>query len=449
MNRLKSIFEPSSVAVIGASNNPKKFGHIILKNILDSGFKGKIFPINPKEKEILGQFCTDSPANLKGGVDLAVLAIPAELVPRAISECGQKGVRGAVVISGGFRETGEKGLQLEKFLVSEARRYEMRIIGPNCQGVNNPHHPICASWPLFTTKGEIAIIAQSGTVAIAFADWASLDSFGFSALVSMGNKADVDEADLISYFSDHEGTRVISLYIEGISNPQRFLEALKSCRKPIVILKSGRTGRGKIAAESHTSSLAGNDEIFDGILKQNRIYRAETFEEFYDISKALTYLRRSVGRKVVFITSSGGAAVLAVDTADKMGLEVPPISNEMKDQLRKIVPAGASVNNPVDLTGDGDAPMFKKVAEILRPYFDTVVYIFGDPIEGASEIVRSDANELVIFMGGAEVERTEKALMQKRKIPVFPTPERGIKAYSQLLKFPPIYKNEVKYGHPR
>ncbi|OGP89970.1 MAG: CoA-binding protein [Deltaproteobacteria bacterium RBG_16_48_10] len=435
MNGLKPIFEPSSVAVIGASNNPKKFGHIILKNILDSGFRGKISPVNPKEKEILNLKCTDSPANLKEAVDLAVLAIPAELVPKAIRECGQKGVRGAVVISGGFREAGEKGTELEKSLVSEARRYEMRIIGPNCQGVNNPYHPICASWPLFTLRGEIAILAQSGTIAIAFADWTSLDHLGFSALVSMGNKADVDEADLIDYFSHHGGTRVISLYIEGISHPQKFLKALRDCRKPIAILKSGRTGRGKIAAEAHTSSLAGNDEIFDGLLKQNRIYRAETFEEFYDLAKALAYLQRPSGKRVAFITSSGGAAVLAIDTADKLGLEVPTLTNEMKDQLRKIVPAGASVNNPVDLTGDGDAPMFKKVADLVRPHFDTVVYVFGDPIEGASEIVRSDANELVIFMGGAEVERTEKTLMQKRKIPVFPTPERGIKAYSQLHKF--------------
>jgi acetyltransferase len=282
----------------------------------------------------------------------------------------------------------------------------------------------------------MAIIAQSGTVAIAFADWSSLDQLGFSALVSMGNKADVDEADLIDYFSEHKGTRVISLYIEGVSHPEKFLNALKQCRKPIVILKSGRTQRGKVAAESHTSSLAGNDDVFEGVLKQNRVYRADTFEEFYDFSKAIAYLRRPGGKRVVFVTSSGGAGVLAIDAADKMGLEVAPIPQDIRNLLREFVPAGASVNNPVDLTGDGDAPMFKRVADIVRPNFDTVIYVFGDPIEGASDIVPSDASELVIFMGGADIERKEKTLMQKNKIPVFPTPERGIKAYSQLLKFP-------------
>jgi acetyltransferase len=436
MSGLKYIFEPSSVTIVGASNNPKKFGNIILRNILDSGFQGRVYPVNPKEKEILGLTCVDSIPNLKEAVDFAIVVIPADSVPKAIAECGQKGIRGAVIISGGFRETGEKGARLERSVVEEGKRYGMRIVGPNCQGVNNPHHPICASWPLFTSKGEMAIIAQSGTVAIAFADLSSLDHLGISALVSMGNKADVDEADLIEYFSEHQGTQVISLYIEGVSHPEKFLKALKGCRKPIVVLKSGRTNQGRIAAESHTSSLTGNDEVFDGILKQNRVYRAETFEEFYDFSKAVAYLRRPSGRRLAFVTSSGGAAVLAIDMADKMGMEVPAVPNEIKDILRTFVPQGASVNNPVDLTGDGDAPMFKKVADIIRPYFDTVVYIFGDPIEGSSEIVRSDANELVIFMGGADVERREKALMQKKKIPVFPTPERGIKAYSQLFKFP-------------
>ncbi len=433
MSGLKPIFEPSSVAVVGASNNPKKFGNIILRNILDSGFKGRVFAVNPKETEILGQECVNSILHLKEAVDLAVIVIPADLVPRAIGECGQKGVRGAVIISGGFRETGKKGASLERRIIQEGKRYGMRIVGPNCQGVNNPYHPICVSWPLFKLKGEMAIIAQSGTIAIAFTDMACLDKLGISALACLGNKADVDEADLIEYFSEHRGTRVISLYIEGVSRPEKFLRALKGCRKPIVILKSGRTDPGKAAAESHTSSLAGNDQVYDGVLKQHRVYRADTFEEFYDFSKALAYLGRPNGKRLVFITSSGGAAVLAIDIADKIGLDIPPIPNEIKKELRTLVPTGASLNNPIDLTGDGDAEMFKKVAEIVRPYFDTLVYIFGDPIVGVSEIVRMDTSELVIFLGGAEVERRERNLMQKRKIPVFPTPERGIKAFSKLF----------------
>jgi acyl-CoA synthetase (NDP forming) len=432
---LKPIFEPSSVAVVGASNNPKKFGNIILRNILDSGFKGKVYPVNPKETKILGLACMNSIQHLKEAVDLAVIVIPADLVPRAMGECGQKGIRGAVIISGGFKETGEKGASLERCIIQEGKRYGMRIVGPNCQGVNNPYHPICASWPLFKLKGEMAIIAQSGTIAIAFTDMACLDQLGISALACLGNKADVDETDLIEYFSEHQGTRVISLYIEGVSRPEKFLRALKGCRKDIVILKSGRTDQGRVAAESHTSSMAGNDRVFDGVLKQNRVHRADSFEEFYDFSKALAYLNRPKGRRVVFITSSGGAAVLAIDLADKIGLEIPSIPDDIKGKLKAFVPAGASLNNPIDLTGDGDALMFIKAAEIVRPMFDTLVYIFGDPIVGVSDIVKQDESELVIFLGGAEVERKERNLMQKRKVPVFPTPERGIKAFSKLFEY--------------
>lgn len=436
MNGLKTLFEPSSVAVIGASNQPHKFGHIILRNILQSGFPGRVVPVNPKEREILGLACIPSMADLPP-VDLAVVVIPAEGVPQALAECAERGVRGAIIISGGFRETGERGAGLERAVAEVGRSSGMRIIGPNCQGVNNPHHPICASWPLITMKGEMAVIAQSGTVATAFADWAGLDGLGISALVSMGNKADVDEADLIAYFSAHTGTRVISLYLEGVNRPERFLQALKECRKPLVLLKSGGTRRGKLAAESHTSSLSGDDRVFEGLLRQHRVHRAETFEEFYDFSKALAYLARPGGRRMVFITSSGGAAVLAIDAADRLGLEAPPVPREVEKELRKHAPSGASLRNPIDLTGDGDAPLFKKMADIVRPHFDTVAYLFGDPIQGASEIIRPEADELVVFMGGAEVERREVALIQRKKIPVFPTPERGVRAFSRLLQFPP------------
>ena len=442
MSGLRFIFEPASVAVVGASNNPKKFGNIILRNILESGFRGRVYPVNPKERVIEGLDCVDSIPNLKEAVDVAVIVIPADLVPKVVRDCGQRGIRGAIIISGGFRESGERGSRLEKCVAEEGKRWGMRIVGPNCQGVNNPHHPICASWPLFTMKGEIAIISQSGTIGTDFADLACLDHIGISGIASMGNKTDVDEADLIEYFSEHQGTRVISLYIEGVKRPEKFLKALKRCSKPIIVLKSGRTNRGKVAAESHTASLAGNDEVFDGILKQNRIYRADTYEEFYDFSKALAYLNRPKGKRVTFITSSGGAAVLAVDIADRMGLEISPIPSDVKEMLKTFVPPGASLRNPIDLTGDGDSPMFRKTADLIRSHCDTVVYIFGDPIVGASGIVRRDASELIIFMGGAEVERKEKTLMQKMKVPVFPTPERGIKAFSQVFKFSSIDKVE-------
>jgi len=432
---LESIFHPKSVAVIGASNAPEKFGYIILKNIIDAGFAGPVYPVNPKAAEILGRPCTPGIAGLPPGVDLAVIIIPARAVAQAVAEAGQRGIRAAIIVSGGFAESGEDGAALQREVVEAARRSGVRVVGPNCQGVNNPYHGLCASWPLLTERGEIAVISQSGTVGAALMDWASQERLGCSAFVSLGNRCDVDETDLIEYFAQDAHTRAIALYLEGVKDLDRFRRVAAGCTKPIIILKSGRTVEGRRAAESHTRSLAGRDELYTALFRQLRIHRADTLEDLYDAAKALAYLPRPAGRRILTITSSGGSGILATDWAEWSGLAIAPLPGPVAEALRGVLPAHCIVANPLDLTGDGTAALYRAVVELTAPHFDYQVIIFGDPILQAADVVTPGAPQLVIFLGGADVERQERLRMHQRKVPVFPTPERGIRALARLFAF--------------
>ena len=437
-NPLRAFFQANSIAVIGASEKPGKLGHEILKNLVEGGFPGKIHPVNPKSDRILNLPCSKNIKEIPERVDLAVVIIPARFVPQAIEECGAAGIGAAVVISGGFSEAGEEGAQLQQSVVEAARRYGVRVIGPNCQGVNNPYHPLCASWPLLTFRGRIAVISQSGTVGAAMMDWLSVEELGVSSFVSLGNRADVDEIDLIEYFEKDPNTLVIAAYLEGIKDPARFQQTLESLSKPLVVLKSGRTPGGKVAAESHTKSLAGADAIYDSLFRRYGVCRAETMEEFFDFAKALAYLKRPTGNRILFITTSGGAAILGTDASELEGLQVTPLPADLAEKLKTVIPAHAIRANPLDLTGDADANMFHDVIELARPYYDTLGVLFGDPVEGASGVVTAGAHEVVVFLGGAEVERIERLEMHRKGVPVYPTPERGIRALAQLV--PPEQK---------
>jgi acyl-CoA synthetase (NDP forming) len=430
---LRVFFHPASVAVIGASESPGKLGHEILRNLVDGGFPGALYPINPKSERILGLECCKNVKEIPGAVDLAVVIIPARLVPQAIQDCGEKGIKGAIVISGGFSEAGPEGEVLQAALQKAAHDYGVRVIGPNCQGVNHPYHPLCASWPLLTHKGRVAVISQSGTVGAAMMDWFSAEQLGVSTFVSLGNRVDVDETDLIEYFDEDPHTRVIAVYLEGLKDPVRFEKTLQGLKKPLVVLKSGRTPKGKVAAESHTKSLAGADAIYASLFRRYGVCRAETIEEFYDFAKARAYLEPPRGNSLLFITTSGGAAILGTDAAEREGLAVTPLPADLAAQLEGVVPAHASRSNPLDLTGDANAAMFQKVIDLARPYYDTLAIIFGDPILDASQVVTPGANELVMFLGGAEVERIERIKMHEKGVPVFPSPERGIRSLSQVV----------------
>jgi len=436
---LTPIFKPQSVAVIGASTAPGKLGHDILANLKNGGFPGSLFPINPKAEEIIGLKVYKSIAEVPVAPELAVVAIPAKMVAPTLEQCAAKGVKAAIVITGGFAEAGPDGQRLQDELGQVIRKTGLRVIGPNCQGVNLPHEKMCASWPLITTPGRIAFASQSGTVGAAFLDMAAAEHLGVSGFVSLGNRVDVDEAEVLMHFNQDPHTRVIALYLEGVKRASYFLDALREAEKPVVILKAGRTAQGSRAAESHTKSMAGADAIYEALFRKYRVHRADTLEELFDFAKALAYLPKPRGRKLMITTSSGGAAILAIDEAEKTGLEVPEPNPILQERLREMLPAHCAVGNPVDLTGDAiSAPdLYRQVVNKTREDYDTQVLIFGDPIPGASRQVPPGASELVIFLGGAEVEREERQKFYEAGIPVFPTPERGVRALAQFFRFDP------------
>ncbi len=432
---LKPLFRPSRVAVVGASSNPDKMGFQIFRNIRDAGFAGDLVPVNPRGEEILGIPSVRSASEIPEGTDLAVVIIPAKAVPGAMLQLGERKVRAAIVITGGFAESGEEGAALQEEMARNAARCGIRVVGPNCQGLNYPYHGLCASWPLVTRRGDIAIVSQSGTVGAALIDWASEEHLGFSAFVSMGNRTDVDEADLIEFFGDDPHTKVVALYIEGVKDAARFLAAVRKCPKPIVVFKAGRTERGRKAAESHTRSLAGRDEIYDAVFLQNRVHRAASLEELYDFAKALAYVPAPPGPKTLIVTSSGGSAIIATDVAEEEGFRVAPLPPALAARLKEILPPHCIVGNPLDLTGDTDAARYRAVLEAARDHYDVAMAIFGDPIPGASGVITPGRRELVAYLGGADVERTERLLMHERKVAVFPTPERAMKALACHARF--------------
>ena len=432
---LQALFRPGRLAVIGASAKPGKLGFTIFKNILDAGFGGQVIPVNPRGETILGVPSVKSVDEIPSGTDLAVVIIPAASVPGAILQLGERKVKAAIVITGGFAESGEEGARLQEEVKQNAARCGIRVVGPNCQGVNYPHHGLCASWPLITQKGAMAIASQSGTVGAALIDWAAEEKLGFSAFVSMGNRIDVDEADLIEFFAADPSTKVITLYIEGVKDAQKFLAAVKACRKPIVIFKAGRTAQGRKAAESHTRSLAGKDEIYDSVFRQFRIHRAGSLEELYDFSKALAYVPAPAGPRMLIVTSSGGSAIIATDVAAENGFRISPLPAALASRLREFLPSHFIVGNPLDLTGDGTAELFRQVIATARDHYDVVMTIFGDPIPGASASLEPGNRDLVAYLGGADVERVERLRFHEKGIAVFPTPDRAVKALACHVRF--------------
>ena len=443
-SEVRFFFEPQSVAVIGASRDPSKTGHIILRNLVESGYKGEIYPINPSANEILGLRCYKSVLEVPGNVDLAVVVVPARLVPNIIEELGIKGVKAAVIISGGFRETGtQEGLKLEEELKDKIRKNKVRVLGPNCQGVNNPHIGLCASWPLVKSKGPLAIVSQSGTIAAAFELWAEEEGIGVSKMATLGNKVDVDETDLLEYLREDTNTKSIAMYIESVRNGRRFLEIATetSLRKPIVVLKSGRTPSGVRAVASHTGSLAGSYAIYYSAFRKAGIAVAETIEELYEIAKGLAWLPRTDKDNIQIVTSSGGSGIVSVDYAEMLGLRLASLDESSRETLRSKLPSHCIVGNPLDLTGDADATRYDEVLSVLvkDPNVDIILTVFGDPIPNASDVIKKWFNSgktiVPVYIGGGSVEIIERKKMHESQIPTFKTPERAVKVIRALVDY--------------
>jgi acetyl coenzyme A synthetase (ADP forming)-like protein len=439
---LGSFFAPKSVAVIGASREPGKLGHEVFKNIIDAGYKGNLYPINPKADEILGRKCYPSIKDVPSDAELVVVIVPARFVPQVIADCGLKAVRAAIVISGGFKETGEAGKELERQMLEAAHKAGIRIIGPNCQGVNSTTSGLCASWPLVTTKGAISVVSQSGTVGAALECWAADEGVGVCKFVALGNKSDVDEIELLEYLADDPITKVIALYIEGVRDGRKFMEVARDTvrKKPVVVLKGGRTAKGAEAVLSHTRSLAGSDRIFDAAFKQVGIIRAGGVEELYDICKGFARLPPPKGKNVVVITSSGGAGILATDASEEMDLDLVNLPDKARSTLKEKLPPECILRNPLDITGSATSQMYDEVLAALgaESEIHSVVMIIGDPMPGITEVIlkhfKAGKTIVPVMLGGGSVEVEERAKLQKANVPVYSDPTRAVRALAALMR---------------
>ncbi len=443
---LESFFEPASVAVIGASRTPGKVGYDVVKNLLEASFGGPIYPVNPKAEEVQGLPCAPSVDRIEGDVELAVIVIPAPLVLDAVDQCSSKGVRAVIVISAGFKESGEEGARLEEQLAQKCRTEAIRCIGPNCLGVMSPVTGLNASFGATMPKpGNIAFFSQSGALGTAILDAAVGEDIGMSRFISYGNKADVDETDLVEALGRDGETRVILGYVESIDDGRRFMDvaARVTRTKPVIILKAGRTSAGARAASSHTGSLAGADSAYDAAFRQCGVLRANTVAEFFDYARAFATGRLPEGNRVAVITNAGGPGIIATDAIESSRLTMAELSEQTRATLAGRLPAQANVHNPVDVLGDAKADRYRvaldavardrgvsAVLTILTPQTSTeidqtVMAVFEAANETDKPIVTS-------FMGSMSV-RFAWRMLDHRGIPNFEQPDRAVKALEAML----------------
>ncbi|MBO3840017.1 MAG: acetate--CoA ligase family protein [Thermoproteota archaeon] len=434
--KLEAFLNPRSVAVVGASREEKKVGHRILRNLINSGFKGSIYPVNPNADMILGYKCYKSVSEIEEDVDLAVVSVPANAVLGVVEECGRKGVKGVVVISAGFSETGRDGVMLEKQLVSKCREYGIRLQGPNCLGLINSRIGLNASFASTSPiPGNISIVSQSGALGSAILNWAGFNSMGLASFISVGNEADLTVSDFLDAFIEDENTRVVGVYMEGVKNGEYFLEVAKrlSRKKPLVILKSGTTEVGIRAVSSHTGSLAGSDVAFSAACKKTGALRVETMKEFFDLLFAFQYQPLPKGKNVLVITNGGGPGVLAVDACEKLGLNLPLLERDLIEGLRKQFPPHASLGNPLDVLGDADENRYKIALEsaFKSNVVDSIILILTPQAMTPSEEVARVITEtskmvekpiLASFMG-FDNDSTPIRILRAGRIPNYDFPE--------------------------
>ncbi len=441
---LEPFFAPKSVAVIGATPTPGKVGNILIGNLFSDGYAGRICLVNPNYEEILGMPCVPSVVDCDGDIDLAVVVVPAKLVPTVLDEAGRKGAKAAVIISAGFSEGTEEGVLREKEIADIAERHKMRLVGPNSLGVISPHADLNASFARTApVKGPIAFFSQSGAFCTAAIEYSVREMLGFSAFVSTGNKCDVDDADLVDHFASDERTKCIAAYMESTKDGRRFFDSLvrASPKKPIVILKSGRTERGARAAKSHTGALAGADAAYEAVFRQSGVYRAKTMYELFDAAQALANQPPMEGDGVAIVTNAGGMGVIATDFANDLGLELAELSDETLDQVKKVCPPTWSWGNPVDIIGDADTARYANVLKIVgnAPEVKGIMVIAAR--QAATNLFQiakwiaitaklSGKPTVACFAGIFDTESEQ--FLDSRGIPVMSVPERAVTALHAL-----------------
>ena len=442
VEELGPIFSPKSIAVVGASRSPTKLGFEVLQNILVNGYKGRVYPINPEAPEILGVRALPSVLAVKDEIDLAIVVVPAEFVPKVMTECARKKVKGVIIISSGFGEVGERGKQLETEVLDIARRGGMRVIGPNTLGYKDPIGNLDAAFVFGMPKpGEIALVSQSGALCVGMIYYANGEHIGLSRVISVGNKADVDDADLIDYLDKDKATKVIAMYIEGIKDGKKFLDAARRCRKPIVAIKAGRTPAGSAATSTHTGSLSGSDVVYDSAFRQVHIQRAYEVGELFDFARALAYQPCARGNRVGIVSNGGGAGIMTADWCESLGLKVPDLTKKTRDALKPHLPPITSARNPLDVTGDARFHRYHVTGNIMLsdPNVDALIMTcvhagIARPREYVGAVIKlveenSELKKPIVacWVGGPEVDEVVQELRVKN-IPVYPSAMRAARA---------------------
>ncbi len=453
MNQLDAIFSPRSVAVVGASTTPGKVGHDIFVNILQGDFQGTLYPVNPRAIHVKSVKAYPSISELPEPVDLAIIVLPPQKALSAVEESAKIGIKGLVIVSAGFREVGKEGREIEDRIVSKCRDAGIRMVGPNCLGVINPNPSVRLNASFSThmpASGHISFISQSGALCTAVLDFAADRDFGFSKFVSIGNKADVDELELLLYLHNDPETHVIMVYLEELSRGLEFIKTAKMITSgarptPILVVKSGRTVAGQQAAASHTGSLAGFEAIYDAFFQQTGIIRANSIEDLFNYAAAFSCKKIPVGNRVGIVTNAGGPGIVATDMTVSSGLELAQFSQETIEVLKSHLPTEANVHNPVDVIGDAPQERYESaLATVIKDEsVDGAIVILTpqsmtNALATAEVIGRIAANTkkpiLCCFMGVIDVSAGVKHL-QEEGIPVFQFPEQAAEAFGALYQY--------------
>ncbi len=448
---LMPLFYPTSIAVIGASRNKTSIGGRLFNNIINADFNGPVYPVNPKASVVRSIHCYPSVADIPGSVDLAFIVVPGRFVSNVVQECAAKGVRGVVVISAGFSETGEAGAQMEAELLDIVRNSGMRMVGPNCMGLQNTDPSVSLDGqfgPIMPRAGNVSMSSQSGALGLAILDYATHLNIGISTFVSVGNKADVAGNDLLLFWEEDPNTDVILLYLESFGNPRRFSRIARRIakKKPIVAVKSGRTSAGARAASSHTGSLASLDVAVDALFRQAGVIRVSTLEELFDVTALLSNQPVPKGDRVAVVTNAGGPAILAVDALESQGLTVPELSDGLQARLKSFLSDEAAVTNPIDMIAAAGPEQYRQAIETIlgSDEIDALITLFipasdlgvsetATAIREAGEATPDDKTFLCVYMqsGGAPTELSSGDV----GFPTFSFPERAAKALRKATTY--------------
>ncbi len=454
LRHVKALFEPRSIAVVGASRRPETVGGALIENLLSGGYTGRIYPVNPSADEIRGIHCHASVTAIPENFDLAVIVVPSHAVAATLAECGKKNCPAAIVITAGFKEIGDAGRTLEAEVIETAERYGITLLGPNCLGLINtdPGFLLNASFARSMPKaGNIAFVSQSGALCTAVLDYAKGGNIGFSKFVSLGNKASVNENDLLEYLKDDDGTSVILMYLEDLVDGKNFIRIAREITgelkkpKPILVIKSGRTAQGAKAAQSHTGSLMGSDEVYDAIFAQAGILRMDSIEEMFSLAEAFSKQPIPQGGRVAIVTNAGGPGIMATDACIRAGLSLAHLDDATVEALKKVLPHTANFHNPVDVIGDARHDRYEEAIKItaVDPNVDSLLVILTPQAmteieETARVIVRAAATSpvpiLACFMGIADISAGERILDQS-SVPYYRFPEGAARALGAMFRY--------------